>query len=954
MKTFLDEIAQKLLLNHNTDLRHICVVMPNRRAGLFLKKALTRIAGKSLWSPQIFSIEDFLINISGLNKTDQVALTFELFEIHRELEQENARDFEQFSKWGQVMLSDFNEIDMHMIGAKDMYSYLNEVKAIEKWNPDGRPLTSTEKEYLAFFNSIYKYYDRLQQRLRETKSGYQGMIYRHTAENIRAISQKLNWTKIYFAGFNALTKAEETVIDYLRENQHAEMVRDADAYYLDDKNQEAGEFLRQQLENEGTKKFGPISTFFKNSEKNIKVFGIPGKEGQAAKAGELLYKSHQNKSYRLEETAVILADEGLLIPVLNALPKDIQTFNITMGYPVRLTQPFTFIMLLLRTFDNVTRFGNLETEEHKGFYYRDILRILSHSLVTGYFDTRDFVTRLNKSKQVFYQPDDIIERAAKGQFQKFLTSIFSAPKPSPSQILDIITEVIQTFRHLMQSRIRENARDHEAKLQLEYLFHAAITFKRLRDLNTRYKSIITTRTLKDLFRQISSQTRLPFTGEPLKGLQIMGMLETRNLDFKRIILLSANEGNLPASAMGNSLIPYDIQVEMKMPTHNQKNAVFAYHFYRLLQRAEKIDIIYNTEPDKLGGGEQSRYVQQIMNELPAYNHKIYIKEHVETTPPPTKPADQSIEIPKTDEIFKSLMQYAAKGLSPTSLNQYRRCPLQFYLKNVAGINELEEVEENLEARTIGTIVHQVLEDMYKPFLKKHVSADAIRMMKQNTGNFIQAAFEKHYSKGQVKFGKNRLIYEVISNFIHAFLQFELDESANGNDALTIHGLEKPVISDNLSAHFPGLEDYEIRLRGFIDRMDQVGDTVRIIDYKTGKTEKADLLINSFEDFEDGEKKDKAFQVLLYAWLFVNTQPAKAQKLTTGIISLPKLTNKLMNFGVRISRSETDYNIDDDKLEEFEHYMLELMADIFNRDLPFSQVEDDKVCSYCNFREICNR
>ncbi len=954
MKTFLDEIAQKLLISHPKDIRNICVVLPNRRAGLFLKKALSRIAGKTLWSPEIFSIEDFLTNISGLNKIDQVALTFELFEIHRKLEQENARDFEQFSKWGQVMLSDFNEIDMHLIEAKDLYSYLNEVKAIEKWNPDGRPLTTAEKEYLAFFKSIFKYYDHLQNRLNKKKSGYQGMIYRNTAENIQAISQKLPWSKIYFTGFNALTRAEESVINHLREKGLADVVRDADAYYLDDKNQEAGDFLRQQREKEGTDKFGQIGTFFKETAKNIQIHGIPGKEGQAHKAGEILHEIAEKNKDQLEETAIILADESLLIPVLNGIPQKINAFNITMGYPVRLTQPYTFVMLTLRTFENVSRFSNLENDNNKGFYFRDILRILSHSLVTGYFDTWNSVAKISKSKQIFYQPDEIIDLAAETKFKNFLKTIFSITTPTPLQILDIVSEVITCFRNLFQSRLKKDKDSDETKLQLEYLYHTALINKRIRDLNLQYDCIISPRTLIELFRQISAVTRLPFTGEPLKGLQIMGMLETRNLDFKRVILLSANEGNLPVSTMGNSLIPYDIQVEMKLPTHNQKNAVFAYHFYRLLQRAEKIDIVYNTEADKLGGGEQSRYVQQIINELPAYNPKISIKETVESTPPPTKTAGQGIEIPKTDEVFKSLMERAAKGLSPTSLNQYRRCPLQFYLKNVAGIDEPEEVEENLEARTIGTIVHQVLEDMFKSYLKKMVTADDIRVIKQNTDNYTKKAFNQHYSKGQIKFGKNRLIYEVISNFIHAYLDFEMEASKNVNTTVTIVGLEQELVSDNLSVLFAGLDNYTIRLKGFIDRLDQVGDTLRIIDYKTGKTEKAELLINNFDDFEDGSKKDKAFQVMMYAWLYNHTQHSEKRNITTGIISLPKLTNGLMNFGVKASGSSIDKNIDEEKLESFEEYLLKLMDDIFNRNLPFSQTEDNNTCRTCSFKDICNK
>jgi CRISPR/Cas system-associated exonuclease Cas4 (RecB family) len=954
MKTFLDELAQHLLLNHKSNLRNICLVLPNRRAGLFLKKSLSGIAGKTIWSPEIYSIEDFLIKISGLNKMDQIALVFELYEIHKQIKNQDTQDFEQFSKWGQVMLSDFNEIDMHLIDAKNLYGYLNEVKAIEKWNPDGRPLTATEKNYLEFFKSLHAYYHLLQNRLMEKKSGYQGMIYRHVAGNIEKAIGEFKWDKIYFAGFNALTKAEEKVIDYLSENRHAEILRDVDAYYIDDPNQEAGEFLRKQLEKEGRVKFGRVNTFFKDSKKEITIHGVPGNEGQASISGRLIQDFLGTEDNSLENTAIVLADEGLLIPVLNAIPDQVKALNITMGYPIRLTQPFTFFIILLRLYENTSRFSKIDQAEQKGFYFRDILRLLSHSLVTGFFNTQKQISEINASKQVFYPPDEMLKLSGDKHFSILLQHIFSDTIPSPSKIIENIAGIIGLFRELMQTRLKANADDRETKLQLEYLYHTSTILNRIRDLNQAYQSITSVKLLKDLFRQISSLTRIPFTGEPLKGLQIMGMLETRNLDFKRIILISANEGKLPASTMGNSLIPYDIQVEMNLPTHNQKNAVFAYHFYRLIQRAEEVHIIYNTEPDQLGGGEQSRYIQQINNELEAYNPKITIREVVESLPPPSSISSQNIEITKTDDVFAKLMERAAKGFSPTSLNQFRKCPLQFYFQHVAGINESEEVEENLEYRTIGSIVHQVLEDMFRPFVGKTVHADDVRLMIRNAGQFIKNAFEKHYSKGQVRFGKNRLIYEVISNFIHTYLEFELKALSTAGVPLIIKGLEQKVLTDNISMLFPGLENHDIRLKGFIDRLDLFGETIRIIDYKTGKVEnRSDLYIKDFTDFEEGNKKDKAFQVMMYAWLYNLTHPGQNRNITTGIISLPKLTNELMNFGVK-EGTKTDYNIDEEKLESFEQYLIQLMGEIFDRETPFIQTEDEKTCRTCSFKEICNR
>lgn len=955
MQTFLDEVSGTLLKNHGTDLIDVCVVLPNRRAGIFLKRALAKVAGKTIWSPDVYSIEDFLTEISGYSKTDQIALTFELYEIHRQIEKQDARDFEQFATWGQLMLADFNEIDMHLIDATQLYSYLNEVKALEKWNPDGRQLTTAEREYLAFFNSLGKYYQQLREKLILENTGYQGLIYRHAAENIQTIAENFRWKKIYFAGFNALTAAEERVIDHLRKNRAAAVVRDADAYYMEDLRQEAGEFLRKQRTREGSERFGPITNFFRDNKKHIEIFGIPRKEGQALKTGKII-SDFKKETLPPNDTAIVLADESLLIPVLNNLPENTGAFNVTMGYPLRLTPPHAFIMLIFRMYENAGRFRKLEEKTGKGFYYRDILRLMQHSMFSSIFDAGKITGHINTSKQVFYQPDEIHTMFTGSPAYDLIHIIFASPEIHPVELTALIGRMTGFFREKFQKHIPINEKSREAMLHLEYLYHTNIIIKRIQELNALYDSIVSVRTLREIFRQLSGQIKLPFTGEPLKGIQIMGMLETRNLDFKRVILVAANEGILPASATGNSLIPYDIQVEMKMPTHNQKNAVFAYHFYRLLQRAEQVHILYNTEPDELGGGEKSRFIQQIINELPRYNPKVTITEKVESLPPPAELGDRVIEIPKNGKVFQSLMERAARGLSPTSLNQYRRCPLQFYFRNVAGLKETEEVEESMEFKTIGSIVHQVLEDLFKPLKGRIIRKEHIVEMKSKTRELTENAFQIHYSKGQMKFGKNRLIYEVIQNFIHSYLKYEeatLDSAEAENHLTTVLGLEEKMESENLGYLFPGLDKYEIKLLGVIDRLDKTGNITRIIDYKTGKVQPSELRIKEWEDLADGEKKEKVFQVMLYAWLFSRKQKGTAGPVNAGIISLPVLSHGFMKFELKESSSDPG-DIDEDKLEAFETYLVGLLGEVFDRETPFVQTENRQTCRICDFKNICGR
>lgn len=972
MQTFLEETARYLLLNHNTGLADVCVVFPNRRAGIYLKKYISDVAQQTLWAPDIFSIEDFLTQLSGFTKLDTVALTFELYEVHKQIEKDKHQEFEQFSKWGQMMLADFNEIDMHLADAKALFGYLSEIKAIEKWNPDGRPLTLAEREYLSFFNSLYAYYSEFNARLKANKNASQGMIYRFASENIEALIIEKKWKKIYFAGFNALTKAEERVIYFLRDTLHAEILRDADAYYLNDEKQEAGEFLRKQLLTEGRNKFGEIRNFFAESSKEIYIHGVPRNEGQAIIAGKILQKWINNENQikpgsnktNLSNTAVVLADEGLLIPVLNALPKNLDAFNVTMGYPLKLTPAFNLIMLILRMFENTERFRKMKDENGGGFYHRDILRLLQHSMMAGTYNTQFAIFKLRKSKQVFYNFEEIEKtffendkNQPSDKFRQLIEIVFSNPYPTSSVLLQILSDIITHFRQTFQDQ--EKNKSYNLPLQTEFLYHAGIIIKRLKDLNKTYNSFGSVKTIREIFRQISTVSHLPFTGEPLRGIQIMGMLETRNLDFEKVILLSANEGILPSSASGNSLIPFDIQLEMKLPTHNQKNAVFAYHFYRLLQRASEVHIIYNTESGTMGGGEKSRFVHQIINELPDYNPEIKIFEGVENLPPPHKIPDKIIEIEKSDTVFQTLLEKAASGFSPTSLNQYRKCPLQFYFKNLAQLREVDQVEENLEYKTIGSIVHSVLEDSFTPFSKKLIASADVRTMHNNIDALISKAFEKHYAHGQVKFGKNRLIFEVIRSYLHAFLNAEeqyIGDLEKQNRSIHILDLEEEFVSENLASNFPGIENSDIRIKGVIDRIDKVDDTIRIIDYKTGMVKNtSDLQIVEWDDFSQGHKKDKPFQILLYAWLYSRTRFIDGQQLKAGIFSLPIMSNGLMKFGKKANvRAAPDEIIDDEKLEHFEQYLLTVLDEIFDKEIPFNQTLEKDTCKLCDYKGICRR
>lgn len=957
MQTFLQQVATYVHSKYAENLGEICIVMPNRRAGLFLKKYLAENLEKPAWAPAIFSVEDFFIRVSGLKLIDPVALLFVFYEVHREIETGNAQPFEEFIKWAPMLLADFNEIDASLVEARRLFGYLTEVKAIEKWNPGHSKLTDAEKKYLRFYQSLSDYYSRLNVKLETSGEAYQGMISRKMAENAELLTEKIAWEKVIFAGFNALTKAEQKVTEVLTKSGKAEMLWDVDEYYLYDVNQEAGLFLREIYRKSDKQNFNWVGKYLKDSPKQIRITGVPKNVGQARVAGEILNEWLSGEK-GFENAALVLADENLLLPVLNSLPDGISGFNVTMGYPLKNTSLFQLISQVFRLFENAGRFEQVDQKEQKGFYFTDLLSILQHPYISYFSDTSAIVWSIKKSNRVFYPVS-----AVTGMFGNktddssgILPKLFSGLKNGVPSMLQLIDELIVAFRDRFIQLKNENKDVSDYQIELEYLYHFARINTRLRTLVEKYPFIGSIKTLRELFANIASVARVPFYGEPLTGLQVMGVLETRNLDFEKIILLSTNEGVLPSGKLSNSFIPYDIQKEFGLPTLNVKNAVFAYHFYRLLQRAKTIEIVYNTESDALGGGERSRFVHQLLHEMQAYQPDTSFSERLISLPAPEGVTDSPITILKDDDVYLKLREKAKAGFSPTSLNRYRNCSLQFYFQDIAGIDEPDEVEETMDYRTIGIIIHEVLENLYKPFVGKILNEIDIDGMRKDIETVTAFAFASKYAEGDIRTGRNRLIFEVIRKFLNSYLIFEkayIHDLISGGRELSIKELESEI---TFGFTIQSNENLEINLKGTIDRVDEVAGLTRIIDYKTGAVKETDdLVIRSWDDFVSGAKSGKAFQVLMYAWLYQKKHHIEKPDFETGVISLRSLSKGMMSFGIKPEpRIPKDSKVDAEKLKYFEKSLSEILTEIFDREIPFDQTDDLKICQNCYFRTICNR
>jgi len=963
MTRFLEKTADYLYKNYGNKISDLCIVVPNRRAGLFLQKYLGTSIGKTIWSPAIFSIEDFLINLSGLRICDPTQVLFELYEIHKGLEGLKTQPFDEFTSWAQQLLGEFNEIDSYLVDAKDLFSFLNEAKALSVWNLDNRPLTDFEKQYLRFFNSLYTYHEQLGVRLLASNLAYPGLLFRNTASRIGVLQEKLTWEKIIFAGFNALTKAEEAIIDSLVSIGKTEMLWDADAYYMEDEKQEAGFFLRMWKRKWKNQPFNWIEKDFASSSAEIRIVGVPYHVGQAKLCGELL--SHQLlEHHRAEDTAVVMMDEQVLLPVLNSLPPEVKDLNITMGLPLRQTPVYDLFDTIFRMHENTSRFERAGSKGNEKFYYRDILRVLQHpyavrmagTLLKGNaFIMEDLVAEIRSGSRVFLGKDDLME-SGPGIFAGslvFLEPVFDSWQ-DPIKIISLLRKIIENLRDGFIPG-KEEQESRAAQIEVEFLYAFSRIIYRLSTLIEKYDAIKSLKVFHSLFTQLAGMTSLPFYGEPLRGLQMMGMLETRTLDFDNLILLSVNEDLIPSGKTNPSFIPFDIRRHFHLPTYQHKNAIYAYHFYRLIQRAKQVYILYNTESDELGGGEKSRFVKQILHELRAYNPRIRIEEEILVTSPLKADSFPALVIQKTGDVAERLMKKAETGFSPTSLNNYIQCPLKFYLQDLLGLRENKEVEETIDSQVLGLAIHETLEKLYQPYLEVVLTEEAIDTMLPIYQETLDNAFKKKFKGSDVAYGKNLLLVRVASILVKKFLEKEKEvirDLRTEGKAAVVSYLEK-LLTGGIEIRFAD-KILDVKLKGFVDRIDKIGEEWKIIDYKSGGVSSSTLKFGDWSELKEDPDLAKSVQLYTYAYLFRHVRIERSVKIRAGIIFLRKLNEGFMQV---LSVSSTEKNetlIGEDDLLEFEKILKEILEEVYDFSIPFRQTEDVKRCENCDFVNLCGR
>jgi len=957
MESFLEKVVNHLSDKYGDNISELCIVLPNRRAGLFLKKHFSRRMNKTFFAPEIYSTEDFVSLLSDKPIADSITLLFELYEVIKTTTNKESEGFDEFSKWGSILLNDFNEIDNYLVDAKQLFGNVKDIKELETWSLNKENLTDFQSNYLLFYKSLEDYYNAFKERLSSKAYVYQGLANKLVSENVLEKVEKHNWKKIIFAGFNALNKAEERIIEKLVNAGLAEVIWDADKYYLNDTTQEAGKFIRKYIDSGLFDKHKEASivieeTLLNNDKKEIHVIGTAKSVAQAKTAGSILSELIKT-SPDLQNTAVVLADENLLFPVLHSLPDAIENINVTMGYPLRSTPFAGYIDLIVQLHESAIKLSKGKT--NYSFYHTDIIKLLSHPYTAIALTDKG---RKNKVKSVVnYIQERNIVFVTLNSLEKIFINLnceeeFELLKPvfnhwtAPSDALTSLFYIIDILRNSISSR-QENKSENKTNLELEYLFAFTKILNRLQQLMKDYaNSVNDVKTFKVLVTQIVRSTTLPFYGEPLLGLQVMGMLETRTLDFENVILLSANEDILPSGKTTNSFIPYELKRHFGLPTYSDKDSVFGYHFYRLLQRANNIYLLYNTEKEILGSGEKSRYITQLMYELPKANKNVKILESLISLPVIAVNKSNDIIIKKTPHIIELLNEKAEYGFSPSLLNKFRKCSLQFYFSSIARLKEADEVEETIGADKMGSAIHKALETFYSPFVGKLIKAADIKKMKSGVNDAIIKAFEVDYSKNDISFGKNLLTISVAMKFINNFLDMEIDLISK------CEKIGQPVIIKALEQELEtviSIGSQEVKLKGNADRIDSVGKNIRIVDYKTGVTENKEINFKDWEEIVTNPELDKSFQLLMYALMYQRMNPSITENIISGIISFRKLS-----LGLQTVKIDSTEELSIDVLSEFEEQLKIILTDIFNPDSDFVQTDDLDTCEYCSFKGICNR
>lgn len=930
MTSFINQVITQLHQSYGDNYHKVCVVFPTRRACLIFRNHLAKFHGKPVFAPGVLGIGDFVSRHVKTGITEEIPLLLTLYEVYKKHWPE--QDFSRFYGWGQMLLSDFDEIDKQLSEPSRLFSNIGELRKIEAaflpdsgsldWIQefiktfDSDQLTFLQNEFMKSWNQLKDVYLGFNELLLSKKQSYEGKAYRELIQQLRKGSFSSQWNEFVFAGFYGFSRAEEDLIKLLGQKFKVSTFWDGDEYYINNPMHEAGYYFRKtDLVNETTSWIG---NHFADQQKKITVTGVPLQVAQAKYAGDLLHQLIASQQIDINQTVIILADENMLFPVLYAIPESVPLVNVTMGYPLQQSQFATFLELLQSLHKSMRIINN-----EPSFLYDTVDHLLHHPLLA------------TEKTQGQIQQEGYMQYLSAGQIkQRF-------QRDDNHGIFRQVTSTPDLFGYLKNIFNQLHRQLHPENQNAIYFEDAVITFisnelESLHEALKTHENEIPVTSAWQMIRESIAGLKVPFTGEPVRGLQVMGFLETRALDFKHIIFLGCNEGILPANSSGKSFIPYALRKGFGLATHEDQDASYSYHFYRLFHKAETAHLIYNTEVGKTGGGEPSRYLLQIAHELKKFmGDKLSLERKIISTPVITAPAPV-IAIRKTQEVLQSLEKYTssddnARSFSSSALTTYMNCSLQFYFRYIAGLKEKDLPSNEIAADTFGNILHDALEQLYINTGEQITEKDIQRLL-ESSGQVVNAAIEKiYFTKSTELTGNDILLAEVIHELIVRILKQDQQRVP-----FKIAELEK---LNRCSLNFG---EKKVNFYGKFDRVDEKDGIIQILDYKTGAVSKKSKSIENL--FSDPQQKSY-FQLYFYMLLYSRQNPGKP--VMAGLYVAKSLRN-----GIQWACNGNP--VTDEELSAFEAMLKGLVTEILNPAVNFTQTDKVIRCAVCEFKTICQR
>ena len=959
MESFLKLVAADLYKHTEGNLAHTAVVFPNKRAGLFFNEYLAQESDSPIWSPAYVSISELFRSLSPWEVGDPVKLVCELYKIFRR-ETQSTETLDDFYFWGEMLISDFDDADKNKVDTDKLFSNLQDLRNImddytfiddeqeeairqffQNFSIERR--TALKERFISLWNVLGNIYKGFRESLASQNIAYEGMMYRHVIEHLDV--DKLPYEKYVFVGFNVLNKVEHTLFTQLKDAGKAVFYWDYDEFYMKENRQavthEAGEFIRRNLRDFPSPLSGEL---FKNLSKPKEVHYIASST-ENAQARYLPQWIRNNLTTPEKETAVVLCNEALLQPVLHSLPAEVKHVNITMGFPLSQTPVYSFLIALLELHTHGFNFKS-------GRYtFQSVVTLLKHPYTRQLTGQAELLEKeLTRNNRFYPLPGELGK-------DEFLTRLFT-PLSGNLNLCIRLSETLQQVASIYQANT-SGTEDTDAFNQLyrESLFKAYTTINRFRTLIEEDELTVQSETFRRLLVKVLSATNIPFHGEPAIGMQVMGVLETRNLDFRHLVLLSVNEGQLPKSGGDSSFIPYNLRKAFGMTTIEHKIAVYAYYFYRLLQRAERITLMYNTSSDGLNRGEWSRFMLQFLIEWP---HPI-TRQFLEAGQSPQ--GTSSITVEKTPDVMRqmqSLFDVRANPkakFSPSALNYYLDCPLKFYYRYVAGLSAPDEVSAEIDSATFGSIFHYAAEHIYKDLTThgKVINKEALETLLRNDvklQDYVDTAFKKLFfnvpQNEKPEYNGVQLINSaVIARYLKQLLQNDLRYAP-----FTFIASEMEV-DEPIDIQTPkGV--IKSRIGGIIDRMDSKDGTLRIVDYKTGGDADTPPHVESLF-IPDKKRSNYVFQTFLYAAIMCRKQPT--MKIAPALLYIHRAATETYSPVIQMGepRKPKEAVEDFSKYEkEYRERLQGLLEEIFNPEKSFTQTEIIEKCTYCDFKALCKR